>query len=96
MPLEFSTPKQRFVKSKDRCEAHRFIVSHAQFDQSVDVAMAELTDELLRSLPPSVHDGAANAYAIAGAQKFIRILKNLSEHPEPTRSAPLSQLRHDA
>jgi len=96
MPLDFTSPKQRFIKSKDRCEAHRFIVSHAQFDQSVDVAMAELTSELLHSIPPSVHDGAANAYAIAGAQKFVRILKNLSEQAEAPRSAPLSQLRHDA
>lgn len=96
MPLDFTSPKQRFIKSKDRCEAHRFIVSHAQFDQSVDVAMAEFTNELLHSIPATVHDGAANAYAIAGAQKFVRILKNLSEQAEAPRSAPVSQLRHDA
>jgi hypothetical protein len=95
MPIENLSPKARFVQSKSRCEAHRAIVGHAQFDQSVDVAMAELTDELLRSLPATVHDGAANAYAISGAQKFVRILKNLSEQVEAPRSAPVSALRHD-
>ncbi len=96
MPLDYSTPKQRFVKSTAAVEAHRFIVSHAQFDNSIDTALAEMTDELFRSMPESVHEGASLAYAVAGVQRFIKIFKNLSEAVEPPKHQAIAPgLRHD-
>ncbi len=96
MPLTYESPKQRFIKSRDRVEAHRFLVSHAQFDNSIDTALAEMQHELLRAFPATANDGAAAAFALVGAQKFVTTLKNLSELPEPAKVSRVGQLNHEA
>ena len=95
MAYQSETPKQRFVKDKARTEAHRFIVSHAQFQDSIDQAMLEYQNQLLRSQPDNVL-AAGKAFALAGAQEFVAILKNLSEIPTAPKTAPTGMLDHKA
>jgi len=96
MPLDFSSPKARFTKSKDRVEAHRSLLTHPQFEHSIDTALAEMQHDLLHSIPENANEGAGRAFALAGAQKFVQTLRNLSELPEPAPKMTTIQLRHDA
>jgi hypothetical protein len=94
MPIQNETPKARFLKSKERIEAHRFIISHPQFDNSIDTALLEYQSELSRG--GDVNNAGARHFQMAGALAFVSHLKNLSEIVEPVRAPTGPQLRHDA
>jgi hypothetical protein len=92
MPLDTSSPKDRFRLSKDRIESHRSLLSHSQFEDSIDAAMAQFTYEMLSRIPENANDGAGRAFALAGAQQFVQTLRNLSELPDVPRPTLTRQL----
>lgn len=92
MAIENTSPKERFIKSKGRVEAHRSIVSHAQFENSVDVALLQYAHELGDT--DDAGKSTQNFYRLAGAQRFVRVLKNLSEQLEPVKQVRTGNLDH--
>jgi hypothetical protein len=92
MPLDFQTPKDRFLKSKERVEYHRSLVTHKQFEDSIDTAMAQFVHEQLSRIPENANDGAGRAFALAGAQQFVQTLRNLSEMPDLPKQTVSRQL----
>ncbi len=93
MPTDTRSPKDRFIESKDRVEGHRFIISHPQFDNSIDFALLQYADNLSRA---DVQAAGANHFKLVGAQEFIRALKGLSEIVEPKRTTVTGALNHNA
>ena len=96
MPLDFTSPKENFIKENHRVEAHRSLLSHPSFTLSIETAFAEMTHELLAKMPDTANDGAGRAFCISGAQQFIRTLKNLSEMPERPKPTVMRTLNHNA
>ena len=96
MAIDFSSPKENFLKENRRVEAHRSLLSHPSFALSIETAFAEMNHELLAKIPDNANDGAGRAFAIAGAQQFIRTLKNLSEMPERPKPTVMRTLNHNA
>ncbi len=96
MPLDFSTPKTNFIKENQRVEAHRSLLSHPSFNISMETALAEFSNELLSQIPENANDGAGKAFALAGAQRFVATLKNLSEIAERPKLTPIATLNHRA
>ena len=96
MPLDFTSPKENFIKEKSRVEEHRSLLSHPSFSLSIETAFAEMTHELLANMPDNANDGAGRAFCISGAQQFIRTLKNLSEMPERPKPTVMRTLNHNA
>lgn len=95
MPLDILTPKERFTKDSERVEAHRFIVTHAQFEDSINTALLEFQQGLARG-KMDVTQAAANHFQMSGALEFVRILKNLSEIPTTPRAPAMPTLNHNA
>lgn len=95
MALDTSSPKQRFIKSKERVESHRSLISHPQFEASIDAALSEYADNLLRKIPATSNEGAGHAFALAGAYEFVRVLKNLSELPDIPKPSRIAELNHN-
>ncbi len=96
MPLDLSTPKQKFIENKDRREAHHSLLSHPSFNISVETALAEFSNELLSQIPDNANEGAGKAFALSGAQRFVQTLRNLSELAERPRMTPTATLNHRA
>lgn len=95
MPFDTTTPKDRFTADKIRVEAHRLIVTHAQFEDSINTALLEFQQGLARG-KMDVTQAAANHFQMAGALEFVRILRNLSEIPTATRAPAMPTLNHQA
>lgn len=94
MPIDTTTPKSRFLKSKERVEAHRSIIGHPQFEDSIATALLEFQDDLSRG--NNIENAGARHFQISGALQFVRVLKNLSEIPEQVRQTPPPTLKHTA
>ncbi len=94
MPIDTTTAKERFLKRKDALEAHRGILSHPQFEDSIQVAMIALQEEVIRD--KRIDTAAPNHFTMVGAMRFVQIFKNLSDQVDPPKQTPIPGLRHDA
>lgn len=74
------TPKQRFVAVSAYVTAHRDLIQRPEVQRAFDYALAQM----LYEQSSEVSDGnsaAAGFYRMAGAQRFVTVLKELGETP---------------
>ena len=74
------TGKQQLMSSGMKISDHRAIVSHKQFQDSLNLALLQYTQVLTRSSDPT--NAGANMMKLRGAQEFIHEFVYLTEAPK--------------
>jgi len=77
------TPKTAALQDTDFAKRHHAIVENPDFERSIQVALAEYHNQLSRD--PG-NDPAAAYWRGQGAEVFVRVLRNLAERPDLTKT----------
>lgn len=84
------TPKARFLANKTETQAHQNLMTRADFQHSIDVALMEYQHRLSFQTPDKEFNAcAASHLKMLGAIQFVDTLKRLSqvETPAPVRQS---------
>ena len=90
------TPQQRFTESTKAVKSHRDLISMPEFQIAIDFACLEFEHRLAQTPQDNFNLCAAAQLKRAGAQEFLRILRNLAETPEVVKAEPIPNLNHRA
>lgn len=87
------SPKQRFVEMSQWVGEHRQMVDSQAFVRACDMAMLQFQRDITANINSGDGAGAAGL-KMQGAQKFLEILRNLSETSTPEVRRPDDNLAH--
>lgn len=78
------TPKAEFVKSPANIASHHTLVENEVLRRHIEVALLEMTRQVVDKAPPEMGAAAAGHLRILGAHDFINIFYNLAEQAAAT------------
>jgi hypothetical protein len=87
------SPRQRFRQNKDLVTGYNDIVDSNRMVAAFDAAMLQFVESL--NLAEDHSQAASHAFQLAGAQKFLNILKTLNLEGSPVKKSDSLTLNHD-
>jgi len=87
-PTLLMSPAEKFRISGVRIKNHQTMVDSEPFQTGLDAALAQFAFEQARGVTQKLDDFAMVGIANAALQRFIVILKTISEEPPPKPAPP--------